>query len=196
MFYRVCSGRKPSLAEGQLLKQHVTNNSSDNSYVRYKDLNKNNLIKCNSCCNYTDITCEQYDQDSLSAWLSLMRTSDDIGYVCKYCKSINEQIKFAKESILYLSSQYEQYKKDLAACKERISDYEIKLSTIVKDLSAKEKISKRNKQNDNGKQDKYINDISQAEILDIPKDLKETVPLHPKVTKDSLCPVNTVRDSP
>ena len=50
------------------------------------------------------------------------------------------------------------------ACKKKISDYDIKLSTTAKDLSAKEKISKRNKQNDNGKQDKYINDIAQNEI--------------------------------
>ena len=92
-------------------KQHVINDSSAKSYVRYKYLDKNNLIKCNECRNYTDITCEQYDHDSLSAWLSLMSSLDEIGYVCKYCKSINEQIKFAKESILYLSSQYEQNKK-------------------------------------------------------------------------------------
>ena len=90
-------------------EQHVTDISSAISYVRYKDLDKNNLIKCLSCRNYTDITCEQYDQDTLAAWLGLMRSSDHIGYVCKYCKSMNEQIKFAKESISYLSSLYEKF---------------------------------------------------------------------------------------
>ena len=72
-------------------KQHVINDSSAKSYVRYKYLDKNNLIKCICCCNYTDITCEQYDQDTLTAWLSLMSSSDEIGYVCKYCESINEK---------------------------------------------------------------------------------------------------------
>ena len=135
-------------------KQHVTNISSANSYVRYKDLDKNNLIKCNFCRNYTDITCEQYDQDTLSAWLGLMRSSDDIRYVCKYCKSINEQIKF-------LSSQFEQNKKDLDEFKKGISDYKTRLSTIEKDLPAvTEKIFKPNKHNENGKQDKYIKEIA------------------------------------
>ena len=183
-------------------KQHVTNDSSANSYVRYKDLDKNNLIKCLSCRNYTDITCEQYDQDTLSAWLGLMRSSDHIGYVCKYCTSMNEQIKFAKESISYLSSLYEklsseneQNKKDLDVCKKRISDHNTKMSTIEKDLPAtKGKIFKRDKHNENGKQDKYIKDIAQTEIFDIPKDPKEVVPLHPGKTKDPLYPVNIVRE--
>ena len=189
-------------ADGCIPSQHVIDNSSANSYVRYKDLDKNNLIKCIYCRNYTDITCEQYDHDTLSAWLDLMHSSDAIGYVCKYCESINEQIKSTNKSILYLSSQYEQYKKDLdvnkkdlAACMKRISDYETKLSTIPKDLSAnKEKIPKQNKRNVIGKQDKSINDIVQAEIPDIPKDPKEAVSLHPKITKDLSCPVNTVRE--
>ena len=80
-----------TFADAANSKQHVTNDSSANSYVRYKDLDKNNLIKCISCCNYTDITCEQYDQDTLTAWLSLMSTSDAIGYICKYCKSTKEK---------------------------------------------------------------------------------------------------------
>ena len=109
-------------ADDCISDQHVTNNSSANSYVRYKYLDKNNLIKCNECRNYTDITCEQYDDDSLSAWLSLMSSSDKIGYVCKYCKSIKEQNKFTKERFLYLSSQYEQYKKDLAAFEKKIQN--------------------------------------------------------------------------
>ena len=86
-------------------------------------------------------------------------------------------------------------KKNLAACEKRISDFDIKLSTTAKDLSAtKEKISKQNKQNDSGKQDKYINGSVRIEIFDIPKDLKEAVPLYPKITKDSLCPVNNMRE--
>ena len=177
-------------------------NPHANSYVRYKDLDKSNLIKCLCCHNYTDITCEQYDLDSLSAWLDLMHTSDDIGYVCKYCESMNKQIKFAKESMLYLSSQYEklsseseQNKKDLALCKNRISDYNIKLSTIEQDLPAvKDKIFKRNKHNENGNQDKYIKEIAQTEIFVKPKVPKEVVPLHPEKTKDPLYPVNTVRE--
>ena len=171
-------------ADNGISEQHVTNNSSANSYVRYKYLDKNNLIKCNECRNYTDITCEQYDDDSLSAWLSLMSSSDKIGYVCKYCKSIKEQNKLINERFLYLSSQVEQYKKVFAALEKKVSEYEIKLSITEKDLSAtKGNISTQNKQNDNGIQDKYINDIAQAEIPDIPKDPKEAVPLHPKITK-------------
>ena len=73
-------------------KPHVTNIFSANSYVRYKDLDKSNLIKCICCRNYTDITCEQYDLDSLSAWLGLMHSSDNICYFCKYYKSTNKKI--------------------------------------------------------------------------------------------------------
>ena len=115
---------------------------------------------------------------------------------------MNEQIKFAKESISYLSSLYEklsseneQNKKDLDVCKKRISDHNTKMSTIEKDLPAtKGKIFKRNKHNENGKHDKYIKDIAQTEIFDIPKDPKEVVPLHPEKTKDPLYPVNIVRE--
>ena len=181
-------------ADDCISDQHVTNNSSANSYVRYKYLDKNNLIKCIECRNYTDITCEQYDDDSLSAWLSLMSSSDKIGYVCKYCKSIKEQNKLINERFLYLSSQVEQYKKVFAALEKKVSEYEIKLSITEKDLSAKGIISTRDRQNDNGTQDKNTNVIVQAEISDIPKDPKEAVPLHPKITKDSLCPVNAVRE--
>ena len=90
-------------------KQHVINDSSAKSYVRYKYLDKNNLIKCICCRNYTDITCEQYDQDTLTAWLSLMSSSDKIGYVCKYCEYTNEKIKSTNEIISTLSSQVNSY---------------------------------------------------------------------------------------
>ena len=80
-----------------------------------------------------------------------------------------------------MSSENEQNKKDLDVCKKGISDYNIKLSTIEKDLPAtKGKIFKRNKHNENGKHGKYIKDIAQTEIFDIPKDPKEVVPLHPE----------------
>ena len=177
-------------------KQHVINDSSANSYVRYKDLDKNNLIKCILCRNYTDITCEQYDQDTLTAWLGLMSSSDDIGYVCKYCNSMKEQIKSTKENLISLSSQLNIISEINEQNKKRISDYEIKLAAFVKVLPAiKGKISNPNKQNEIGKQEKCIKDIAQAEISAIPKALKEAVPLHPNKTKESLlCPVNVVRD--
>ena len=183
--------------------KHVTNDSSANSYVRYKDLNKNNLIKCISCCNYTDITCEQYDQDTLTAWLGLMSSSDDIGYICKFCKSTKEKIKSTNENIITLSSQLkmcfeinEQNIKNLDVYKRVIHDYEIKVSAIDKNLPALvEKVSKLGEKIGVGKHEKSIKDIAQVENSVLPIIHKEAVSLHPNKTKDSLpCPVNVVRE--
>lgn len=182
-------------------KQHVTNDSSANSYVRYKDLDKNNLIKCISCRNYTDITCEQYDQDTLTALLGLMSSSDDIGYVCKYCKSTNDKIKSTNEDISTLSSQVKICKeinelniKKLEVYKKVISDYETKMAAI--DLPALvEKVSKLGGRIGVDNQDKCIKDIAQDENSVLPIVQKEAVSLHPNKTKDSLlCPVNVVRE--
>ena len=184
-------------------KQRVTNDPSANSYVRYKDLDKNNLIKCISCCNYTDITCEQYDQDTLTVLLGLMSSSDDIGYVCKYCKSTNDKIKSTNEDFSILSSQVkivkeinEQNIKTLDVYKKVISDYEIKMSAIEKDLPALvEKVSKIGGRIGVDKHDKCNKDLAQDENSVLPIVQKEAVFLHPNKTKDSLlCPVNVVRE--
>ena len=185
-----------TFADTAVCKQHVTNDSSANSYVRYKDLDKNNLIKCINCCNYTDITCEQYDQDTLTAWLSLMSTSDKIGYICKYCKSTKEKIKSCNEIISTLSSQMNICKEDLEVYKKVISDYETKMSSIEKKLPAlMEKVSKLGGSIGVGKQEKCINDIAQVENSVLPIAHKEAVFLHPDKSIDSFqCPVNVVRE--
>ena len=84
-------------------------------------------------------------------------------------------------------------KKKLDVYKKVISDYEIKVSAFEEDLPAlKEKISKPNKRNEIGKQEKCIKYIAQVENFVIPKVHKEAVSLHPNKTKDSLlCPVKS-----
>ena len=69
------------------------------SYVRYKDLDINNLIKCIDCRNYTDITCEQYNEPTLAALRSLMSSSDPIIYTCKHCRSTKETFKSVSSHI-------------------------------------------------------------------------------------------------
>ena len=129
-------------ADAGVCKQHVINDSSAKSYVRYKYLDINNLIKCICCCNYTDITCEQYDQDTLTAWLSLRSSSDRIGYMCKYCESTNKKIKSTNEIIRTLSSQVnlikginERNMKTLDVYKKVISDIEKDLPALVEKVS-------------------------------------------------------------
>ena len=183
-------------ADTVVCTQHVINDSSAKSYVRYEYLDKNNLIKCICCRNYTDITCEQYDQDTLTAWLSLMSSSDEIGYVCKYCESTNEKIKSTNEIISTLSSQVNLIKGINEHNMKVISDYEIKISAIEKDLPALvEKVSKLDGSNRVSKQEKCINDIAQVENSVLPTVHKEAVDLHPNKTKDSLpCPANVIRE--
>ena len=170
--------------------------------VRYKDLDKNNLIKCSSCRNYTDITCEQYNQDALEYWLGVMRISDDNLYICKHCRSAKESLK--KMSSLcktYLEKLKEMYEKNaimsagVDKIEARAEDLSAKIDRAnerVEVLSNNKKIvSNSNVRVETNNHEKSISDSSARIDLVIPITAKEVVPsLHPptKIGDTPVCP--------
>ena len=116
---------------------HATNNQQrkietieSNTFIHniYKELNLNNLIQCMKCHNYADITCQQHDENTLSAYLDLMNCSENLdflGYICKQCKYTDELLNLIYEGTeknlkdyQALEQEYQAFKQDYQAFKQ------------------------------------------------------------------------------
>ena len=158
------------------------------AYIRYKDLDKNNLIKCSNCRNYTDITCEQHNQDTLEYWQGLMRISDNNYYICIHCRS-------TEESLNKMSSQCKTYL-------EKISELSAKFNALFASVAKIETNLERTKENvvaivSNHNERPEINNHEKCDSsahtddLVIPITAKEVAhPLHhpTKIEDISVCP--------
>ena len=185
------------------------------SYVRYKDLDKNNLIKCIHRRNYTDITCEQYNEPTLAALRSLMSSSDPIIYTCKHCRSTKETFKSVSSHIDELRTYIDELlvkqdeQKLMVAERQHALDLKVKtmsaavtradanvtkLEMHVNGLAEKKTVPKHKELPQSNKQEKVTSDSSSHdENLVIPIRTKEVVSsLHPitKTEDISVCPVS------
>lgn len=175
------------------------------SYVRYKDLDINNLIKCIDCRNYTDITCEQYNERTLAALRSLMSSSDPIIYTCNHCRSMKETFKSVSSYIDELLVKQDEQKlmvaerqhaldlkvKAMSAAVTRADANVTKLEMHVNSLADKKTVPKHKELPQSNKQEKVTSDSSSHdENLVIPIRTKEVVSsLHPitKTEDISVC---------